>query len=111
MSVHKIYIDDLKIDAIIGILEEERTTPQRLIVNVVIEYHRESDYFINYAHVVELIQERLQNKRYGLLEDAIKDIMLHLKEDYLPIKSIKMKISKPDILENCVVGVELFTQY
>ncbi len=111
MSVHKIYIDDLRLDAIIGILEEERTISQRLIVDVVIEYVRESDYFINYAHVVELIKERLEIKRYGLLEDAIQDIMMHLKEDYLPIKSIKMKISKPDIIKNCVVGVELFTQY
>ena len=111
MSVHKIYIEDLQVDAVIGILEKERSDPQRLIVNVVIEYIRESDYFINYAHVAELIEERLQMRKYGLLEDAIKDIMLHLKEDYLPIKSIKMKISKPDILENCIVGVELFTQY
>ncbi len=111
MRSHKIYIEDLRVKAIIGILEKEREKEQEIVANVVIEYIRENDYFINYAHVVALIEEKLIEKKYGLLEDAIKDLILHIKEDYLPITAIKMKLSKPQIIDNCVVSVELFEKF
>jgi len=111
MSLNKIYIEDLKVDAIIGILEKEREKEQELIANVVIEYIRDGSYFINYANVALLIEERLQQMKYGLLEDAIKDIILHIKEDYPCAKYIKMKLSKPHILDNCIVSVEFSERF
>jgi len=111
MSLNKIYIEDLKIDAIIGILEKEREKEQEIIANIVIEYIREGSYFINYANVALLIEEKLKQMKYGLLEDAIKDIMLHIKEDYPSAKFIKLKLSKPQIIDNCIVSVEISERF
>ncbi|RUM66812.1 MAG: dihydroneopterin aldolase [Sulfurospirillum sp.] len=111
MSLNKIYIEDLKVNAIIGILDKERENEQEIIANIVIEYIREGSYFINYAHVASLIEEKLKQMKYGLLEDAIKDMMLHIKEDYPSAKSIKMKLSKPQIIDNCTVSVEISERF
>jgi len=111
MNVYKLYIEKLRVEAILGILESERENEQTILVDATIEYKKEGDHFVNYAYVVDTIEKRLKYKKYGLIEDALKDIMLRLKEDYPMIDSIKMKISKPDILKNCVVGVERYKEY
>ena len=44
-------------------------------------------------------------QKYSLLEEAIIDIRKLLKNNY-DIKNLKVKITKPDIIENCVVSIE-----
>jgi dihydroneopterin aldolase len=109
--LYKIYIDSLKVDAIIGILDSERETPQRVEIFLEIVYEREGEGFIDYAKVAKLVEDRLIEKKYFLLEDALEDLTKELKHSFSPIKSIKIKLFKPEILNNCKVGVELFKNY
>lgn len=99
-----IYIEDLKFQTIIGILDFERETPQDVIINLELEYEY-LDEFINYADVSELIKKTMIKSKYLLIEDALKDLSLKLKKEFLKIQSLDLKITKPSILPDCVVSV------
>ncbi|HJE03628.1 Dihydroneopterin aldolase [Aliarcobacter thereius] len=102
----KISIKKLTFKSIIGILDFEREKKQKVVVDLSFEYDFRNDEFINYAEVSKLIKTTMKNKKYYLLEDAIKDISSLLYEKY-SIKNLKLKISKPDILKDCIVSLSL----
>lgn len=103
-----IYIEDLKIEAIIGILDFERHNSQPIIAQCKIDYIKEKDKFINYAEVTDLIEKMLVEQKYALIEEALEEIIEALIREFGQIKSIRLKLSKPKILTNCIVGVEAF---
>ena len=111
MPKFKIIISDLTFDTIIGILEKERKTKQRVIANVEIIYEKKGDDFINYADVSALIENTMNEKRFLLLEEALEEIQIQMKSKFHAISSMNLKLSKPDILDNCEVGVENFKEY
>ena len=100
----KIHIQDLKFQSIIGILDFERTSPQDVILNVEIEYTFIDD-FINYADVVDVLKTTMINKKFLLIEDALKELSLTLKKDFSTIDTLNLKITKPSILPDCTVSV------
>ncbi len=106
--MYEIEISNLEFKAIIGILDFERITPQKVRVDCKIKYKKKDD-FIDYAKVVEFIISTIVEKKYLLLEDAIDDISSKLSKKYPKIKKIKLKITKPDIITDCVVGVKKVT--
>jgi 7,8-dihydroneopterin aldolase/epimerase/oxygenase len=101
----KIYIEDLKFQCIIGILEFERETPQDVIVNLELEYLYDKE-FINYADVVQMIKSLMIEHQFLLLEDAILKLSKKLKEKFQQINTLKLKITKPSILPDCIVSLE-----
>ncbi len=101
----KIVIEDLQFECIIGILDFERETAQRVIVNLEINYqYKES--FIDYAQVVDVIKKSMLEKKYLLIEDALSDLSQILKEKFAKINTLNLKITKPSILPDCQVSVE-----
>ncbi len=106
--MYTIYIEDLKVEAIIGILPKERKKTQEIVVDCEIVYEKKLDEFINYAEVVSLIETMLVERKYGLIEDALEEIIDILAKKFNQIKSIKLKLLKPQILINCTVGVSRF---
>ena len=102
----KIYVEDFEIEAIIGILEIEREKAQKIIVNLEIDYKLQTE-FLDYAKVVELVEEIFVEKRYYLLEDALLEIPEILQSLFNTISKIKLKITKPDIIKNANVSVEI----
>lgn len=107
----KIYIENLTFKTIIGILKEERVTPQKVIINCQIKYNYKNDDFINYATVAKMIENNMKKSKYLLIEDALLSITEEIKSTFFHISSIKLKISKPDILDECDVSVELHRKY
>ncbi|MCK5110022.1 MAG: dihydroneopterin aldolase [Arcobacteraceae bacterium] len=103
----KINIEDLTFNCIIGILPNEREEEQKVVINISFEYFYKGDgsSFIDYSEVATLTQDIMIDKQFRLIEDAIIFIRKELKLK-LKIKNLKLKISKPDILSNCVVSVE-----
>jgi len=101
----KISIKNLHFKTILGILEHERTTPQTISVHATIWYAWDEHSFIDYADVCALLEMHMHSKHYGLIEDALKDLSHIFLEKYPQATKIKLKISKPDILPNAVVGV------
>ncbi|MBN2767576.1 MAG: dihydroneopterin aldolase [Campylobacterales bacterium] len=101
-----IHIKNLTIDALIGILEEEKTAPQKLIIDIDIKYMQKNKKdFINYAEIVALVEKNIKTKRYGLLEDTLKGLKRNIKKSYPNIEKLKICLIKPDIITNCKVGV------
>ena len=99
-----IYIEDLKFQAIIGILDFERVTPQDIIINLTIEYSYKSD-FINYAEIVEVLKADMIKSKFLLIEDALNHFSKKLKLEFSSIDELYIKITKPSILLDCVVSV------
>jgi dihydroneopterin aldolase len=110
-NLFTIYIEALEVEAIIGILDFERTRMQKIVVDCAISYERSDDAFINYAEVVKRIESMLVEGEYGLIEDALVQIIAEIKKCYPMINSIKLKLCKPDILSNCTVCVEKSSTY
>ena len=100
-----IHIDDLQFDVIIGLLDFERDRPQRVIIDLEASYAYSNEDFINYADMVFLIQNELKEKRYKLLEEALLGLKERLYTSYPQLKTLKLKIAKPDILKECSVAL------
>lgn len=102
----KILIEELEFEAIIGILDFERVSPQRVIVDLKIDYEYKKDEFLDYAKIVELVKDLIQTKKYLLIEEAIEGVFELLESRFSPITFIECKISKPDILKGCRVSIQ-----
>lgn len=108
-----IEITNLEFEAIIGLLDFERTTSQLVRVDCTLEYiYRDagkiqSNSFINYADVAAHIQREMQTHQFLLIEDALLSLRKSLKRKFPLVKAMKLHIMKPDILDNCEVGLSL----
>ena len=100
-----IHIEGLEFDTIIGLLPHERTTPQRVVVDIDIEYNYTEGEFINYADIASSAEAHLVSNRYELLEVAIKGLQNMILPQYPTITELTIKISKPNIIPNCVVSL------
>ncbi len=99
-------IHDLTFECIIGILDFERTDPQRVVVDITIGYAYDADgNFIDYAAVAEKVKARMISERFTLVEEALETLSADLKREFPTIKSLTLTISKPDILPDCRVCV------
>jgi len=100
----KIYIEDLKFQCIIGILDFERTTLQDVTLNITINYEYEEQ-FINYADVVNSVKFTMIEKKFLLIEDALDELSKTLQKEFSRINTLYLKITKPSILPDCKVSV------
>ncbi|MEA3513637.1 MAG: dihydroneopterin aldolase [Campylobacterota bacterium] len=102
----KIKIKDLTFDCVIGILPFERKKTQRVIVNISFKYDFNplDDNFIDYSEISSFVENIMKKKKFLLIEDALNFLYNKLNSNY-NIKKLKLKISKPDIMPNCVVSV------
>ena len=98
-------IRDLTFECIIGILEHERTRPQRVVVDARIDYLYDAGNFVDYGDVVSHIKTSMQHNKFELIETALNAVSTSLKTDFSSIKSLNLTISKPDILPDCRVCV------
>lgn len=98
----RIFIEQLSFKTIIGILKQEREEPQNVIVDCTIDYEKG---FVNYAEAVAFLKETIIEKEFGLIEDGLSFLAEGLYRRYPNINQIELKITKPDILHDCKVGV------
>lgn len=103
----KINIENLTFSCIIGILDFERLNEQKVIVDLSFKYDFDAtnDNFIDYSKVALFVENSMIKEKFKLIEDAILYLENHLQNSY-KIKKLKIKISKPDIMKNCIVSVE-----
>ncbi len=101
----KIVIKDLTFEAILGILRSEREKPQKIKINLEIDYEYSKGDFLDYVKIINLIENDMKRKRYKLIEDAILEITKLLKKEYDLIRKIDMEISKPTIIKNAETGI------
>ena len=106
-----IHIENLEFDVIIGLLDFERDRPQRVIIDLEASYEYADKNFIDYADMVFLIQQELKAKRYKLLEEALLGVKTLLCTTYPQLQTLRLKISKPDILPRCSVALSQFWDF
>jgi len=100
----KVEIKDLSFKCIIGILDFERVKKQKVVVNISFKYKFKKDVFIDYSEISSFIESKMKMKKFLLIEDAIIYFETKLYKLY-KVKNLQIKISKPDILKNCIVSV------
>lgn len=111
----KIFIEGLTLQSIIGVYDWERTEKQRVIVDAELTYSLsqagQTDSVadtIDYAAVVELLKTVAEDNSPQLLE-RLANIMCQAVFEKFPVQSIKLKLSKPDILpeaQNVAIQIE-----
>ena len=99
-----ININDLTFSTIIGLLDFERVNEQKVIIDCIIEYDYQ-DNFINYADIVKLIENTIKTQKFELIEEALLYLEKKLHVKFPNISTLELKITKPDILDNCTVSV------
>ena len=105
-----ILIQNLCFKTIIGLLDFERKTPQRVIINA--EFYVDDEMMVlNYADVAEMIEKTFTCKEFETVEESLHVTLSIIKKKYPFIKKSKMQIIKPDILQNCEVGARLEKKY
>jgi len=100
-----IHIEALSFDVIIGLLDFERITPQRVVIDIEASYDYRDGDFINYADVATLVENELKSQKYELLEDALSGLKTIIYKNYPNLQNLYIKIIKPDILTKCRVGL------
>ncbi|WP_456433747.1 dihydroneopterin aldolase [Nitratifractor sp.] len=101
----QIRIEKLRFETVIGILPQERTQVQSVEVDALIDYRYAKGKYLDYVEAVDLIRTMLQNGKYGLIEDALEDLIQAFSERFEGLEKIEITIWKPDILCECIVGV------
>jgi len=100
-----IHIESLTFNAIIGLLDFEREHTQKVVIDLEADYAFRNDVFIDYADLSVMIEEKVKKERYTLLEDALLALETMILASYPQIERLFLKISKPDILNNCRVAL------
>jgi dihydroneopterin aldolase len=100
-----VQIEKLEFKTIIGILPHERTEKQKVIVDISFKYDYEKKEFIDYSEVALLVKQNIKKQKFGLIEDAILDTKSMLKLVFPKMEELEIKITKPQILKDCVVSV------
>ena len=99
-----IEIENFTFNTIIGLLDFERVNEQKVIINLKVKYDYKKDSFIDYVELCNIIKHNMQTNKYKLLEDALESIKNQIFDNF-NINYIELKISKPDILKDCVVSL------
>jgi dihydroneopterin aldolase len=101
-----ILIENLTFETIIGILDFERTSLQKVSIDCIINYHYNATEFINYADVSNLIEMTMHTQKFELVETALETLSVVLKKSFPLIDELTLTLRKPNILQNCTVGVQ-----
>jgi len=101
----KVEIIGLSFDAIIGLYEEERESPQKVVIDISFEYKYKKKNFIDYMNVIECVKNCVIKEKFFLLEDALEKLNSLIKDRYKSIKSLKIAICKPSITKECKIKI------
>jgi dihydroneopterin aldolase len=103
----KIHIEGLEVLALIGVYDWERKYQQRLIVDVELTADLSLaaqtdnvDNTLNYAEIAQGISEFAAKSQFKLIEALASHMADWLLQSFPKLKSVRLKLSKPDILAN-----------
>ena len=100
-----IEIEDFRFKTIIGVLDFEREKEQEVVINLKASYSYENKSYIDYVQICNLIKTLMQKQKFFLLEEALVAIKEEIFKEFELIDSLYLKISKPNILKDCIVSL------
>ncbi len=98
-----VFVEDLRFETIIGLLDFERSAPQEIKIDASFE----ASEFIDYAHVCDYFKFEMQKQKFVKVEDAIEFFVNDFKRKYPTLKCLNLKISKTKIISNAIVGAKI----
>jgi dihydroneopterin aldolase len=113
----KVLINDLTVDAILGILPEERVQAQRVVINLTIftdtqpaaKSQNIAD-TVNYAELSSQAAQLTVEGEYLLIESLVEDLAA-LTLDHPTAKAVTVRVEKPQAVSAAgSVGVEIYRQ-
>ena len=111
--IKKILIENLTCNASIGVYENEKQNKQRIIINLEIllinkmKTHTDNlNDVADYAKFRRIILDVVNSKHFNLIETLADNLMKKL-EIFEKVESVKIKITKPDIFNDCSVSYEI----
>lgn len=111
----KVFIENLRIECIVGILPEERVHEQPLLCSVSLEYPslkeagRQADLSLSadYSALSKRIVSYVKERRAGLLEELGTELCDLIVKEYAPA-SVAVRLSKPQALADAgAAGIEI----
>ena len=110
-----ILIKDFIVNEIIGIHSHEKINKQKIIFNIVVDVNQNTlpdenniSSIVDYEKITNKLESLAKYGNYNFLESLAEHSFKQIFEDKR-INSIKIKIEKPDAIENAKsVGVEVF---
>lgn len=109
-----VFVKDLIVNALLGIYPEEKTTPQKIIVNIDLSVKEGDDPLsddiknvVSYEIVVRKVEEIVAQGHVGLAETMAELIAAACLRDRR-VMAARVRIEKPDVIPNArSVGVEI----
>jgi len=102
-----VYIQNLNIQCIVGILPHERIQEQTLLLDIEVDYDFEKarkneqiNNAVDYTKIAKSVENLLVSKKYQLIETAVEDIGDLLFEKWPKLKRCSIQIKKPSAIEN-----------
>ncbi|MAZ75810.1 MAG: dihydroneopterin aldolase [Micavibrio sp.] len=113
----KIFIKDLELNMLIGVLDEEKTSKQRVIVNIEMDVEPNTQWqkdsisdVVSYADVIERVQMIANADHINLVETLVEKIA-EATLSFPSVLSARVNVQKPDIISNTQsVGAEIFVE-
>ena len=113
-GLRHVFVRDLELMALIGIYDQEKRDPQRIIVNIdlsVAEGHGPKDddisHVVSYEIVVKKVEAIIAEGHVNLVETLCEKIAQSCLKDKR-VKAARVRVEKPDIIPNArSVGVEI----
>jgi len=106
----EIFIKNLEIRAIIGLLPQEREFPQRVIFDAIFTC-KDLPMQVDYAKAAKMVQNILKEGQFDTVEAALMELERKLKSSFPLIKKLQLTLTKPNILANAKVGARLIREY
>ena len=111
----KVLIRELKVEAILGILPQERVTPQPVLINITVftdtrRAARSKDIVdaVNYAALADAATKLKIDGKYLLIETLVEDLAA-LSLSLAHVEGVSVRVEKPQAVQAAgAVGVEIY---
>ena len=111
----KVLIRELKVEAILGILPQERFTPQPVLINITVftdtrRAARSKDIVdaVNYAALADAATKLTIDGKYLLIETLVEDLAA-LSLSLAHVEGVSVRVEKPQAVPAAgAVGVEIY---
>ena len=111
----KVLIRELKVEAILGILPQERVTPQPVLINITVftdtrRAARSKDIVdaVNYAALADAATKLTIDGKYLLIETLVEDLAA-LSLSLAHVEGVSVRVEKPQAVPAAgAVGVEIY---
>ena len=113
MNTRRVILDDLRVQAPIGMLDHERLAPQLLTIRA--EFDTDASRTVDDADIGTVLDYRLlraalidetTRTHTDLLETLVERTLARILRDFPAVLSVKIRLCKPHAFDDCAVCIE-----